>query len=354
MLSLVQEHFVVPEHIENSPKELFLFILSRVYLYGSIRSLLFKICLGILLITVLVYSIAPASVLIHKRLLTMIVAFGFLFVCFPLCVILEEWFHANACILKGENSHVDELRLFSLVFGKIQVACLGGQVKLRGKFKPLDLIHIWSAGPFTVLLLLLILSTIWILIQHFLNITEPVTLFYPLMISLIPLSSLIPFNFLVETDGLKILKTAKENKYSLGFLLVQFLCNSFLVLSYIFGMRSIIGYKGGTVAEHKVLAYRYVKQGKIKKAAILLEKAYLLDPKDASICNNLAYCYVELGISLKRAKILSKRAVKLAPHDIDYLDTLVRVYRKNGNSQKAERILRRIENTEKCMPILNN
>ena len=102
--------------------------------------------------------------------------------------------------------------------------------------------------------------------------------------------------------------------------------------------------KAGTLStkpEDKVLLYYFrgdaaLREKLYDEAELEFRKGLAIDPKNASIMNDLGYMYAERGIKLDDAIAMLKKAVILDPQNYAFLDSLGWAYYKQGQYAMAE------------------
>lgn len=96
-----------------------------------------------------------------------------------------------------------------------------------------------------------------------------------------------------------------------------------------------------TKPEDKVLLYYFrgdaaLRQKLYDEAELEFRKGLAIDPKNASIQNDLGYMYADRGIKLDEAVAMLKKAVASDPQNYAFLDSLAWAYYKQGQYAMAE------------------
>lgn len=209
--------------------------------------------------------------------------------------------------------------------------------KFRGNFTLSERIQIHGAAP---LLMLLVLSIFFTLVLLLTEIPNKYIIWLWATLSIAPIGSLIPHKLVVESDGYQIVRCAQRLNLSVLQTIQELLRGITLGLRYILlGSWRPIGRMIPLCNDRISDAYEFFRKGEFKNALAILEEELKKNPNDSEICNNVAWCYAELGTDFGRAIILAQKAVDLKPAEALYHDTLGWCYFKKGDIDNAKRSL---------------
>ncbi len=256
------------------------------------------------------------------------VAFGCVIV-LPLFAALEESLHIAVCIQQGKSNLIEGIFIdYALIKGKYRIFVKKTAATFYGSFTTLERIQMHGAPS---ALILVFMSILFILILFLVHIPISYLVLLGLFLFIPPIVGLLP-NKSYENDGYFIIKYARQLRLSAPQTIQQVLYGMFLALRYGF-----LGLRGVKKYNTKLLrASDFVKSGDYKNALPILEAELKKDPSDPEICNNIAWCYAELGINLDRAMELVKKAIEIEPVEALYHDTLGWCYNKNGELDNAK------------------
>lgn len=245
-------------------------------------------------------------------------------------IALEESLHMAVCIQQGKSNFIEGVAVTYIVTKKHQRIFMNSVVtKFRGTFTYTERIQMHGAAPLLILLFLCLLFTLVLLLTQIPN--KYIVLLW-MVLSIAPIGTLLPHKFVVESDGYQIVKCARRLKFSVSQTIRE------LLYGMILGMRYVaLGTRGVSKDNTKLIcAFELVEKGDFEKALSILEKEFKSNLNNPEICNNIAWCYAELGTNLDRAINMAKKAIDLDSGEAVYHDTLGWCHYKNGDFDKAK------------------
>lgn len=316
---------------------LVLFVTFQIIRY-TLRSIFAKILLVFFIFSFLLYHFSPSFALFHVIFRNFAILNFFYFIIQPIFISVEESLHMGICIQNGKSKSIVGLGITYFVIKRNHLILI---ISVASKFqRNIELskkIQIHGGAPLLILLFLCIIIT---LILPITTIPIKTLVLFWLILSVFPISSLIPFKFIFETDGYCILKDAKHLKFPKPKLIRELLCGIFYGLRYIFLGSKHTKKCGIEVANARIVnAFNWVQKGEFENALNKLEEELKNDNNNPELYNNTAWCYCELGTKIYRAITLVKKAIELNPDEATYYDTLSWCYFKKGDINKAKHFL---------------
>ena len=325
----------IPEFMKKNILLLWPYITLRIIVASSksVFAIMLLIFLAVSLLLFILFPLSVFSVFFHLIFLLLLFLNIFYFVIMPVVVIaLEEAFHMAVCIQQG-NAHSIMGVIVSYDVNKRYLPIFMNSVvtKFRGNFTLSERIQIHGAAP---LLMLLVLSIFFTLVLLLTEIPNKYIIWLWATLSIAPIGSLIPHKLVVESDGYQVVKCARYLKFSALQTIRELLFGMLLGIRYLF-LGSWGERKYDALNTRLMSAFEFVKNGDYKNALTILEKELKRDASDPEVCNNIAWCYAELGTNIEKAITLAEKAVELMPNDALYHDTLGWCYYKKGDLDKA-------------------
>lgn len=281
----------------------------------------------------LLIRIMPSVALFHLLFISISILAGFMLVIVPFFNALEEALHMGICIQQGNSRFIRGLVIvFLATRGNRQIAVSAVATRFKGTFKFSEKTRIHAGAPLTILIFLCA-ALVLILLTTKLPLRK--IIWFWTMGAIFPVGSLVPAKFIFESDGSCILRDMK--RYNEPF----YKAIKESIIGVYYGIRYIIlgslGVKttNGTVKGR--IAYESYKRGDLENAITVLEEELKGNENNPEICNNLAWCYAELGTNIERAILLAQRAVAVDSSEAIYHDTLGLCYYKGGDMDMAKK-----------------
>ena len=251
----------------------------------------------------------------------------------PIVISLEEFCHAAVSIQIGKADILKSLKTRTLETGggkKLAVASFS--MVYEGRFTAMEKFKIRLGGPIGSLSFFGLAAVLLIIFDF------PGICFSLLLSALIPVGSLIPFQFIVQSDGYSIRSIRRDLHLTWRSLIVYAVECCYLIARHLLGMRLSRGY---ATAQNLSKAAQLFSVMKYEEAKGLLLEVIKDRPNDPEAYNNLALVYIELGRNLREAEVLAARALQTNPDDPQYNDTMGQVYIKLGNRARGLEFLRK-------------
>lgn len=303
-----------------------------------LKSLFAKVLLSTFIFVFLLYQFFPVVRFFSFTFTKLAFLTFFYFIIHPLVTALEESLHMGICIQQGKSNFIEKLVITYLITQRNHLMLMMSvATKFRGNFKLSEKIQIHGGSPLLILLILCV-----ILVLGLLTTEMPVVnfLWYWIILAIFPISSLLPFKFIFESDGYCILKDAKRLRFSTLELIRELLYGILYGLRYLFlGSSKIRKSRNNVINKRIKNAFEWIQKGDFENALSELEKELQSNPNEPDLYNNIAWCYSELGIEIDRAVILAQKAIKLNPGEATYYDTLGLCYFKKGDIDNAKHSL---------------
>ncbi|MDA0749064.1 MAG: tetratricopeptide repeat protein, partial [bacterium] len=118
--------------------------------------------------------------------------------------------------------------------------------------------------------------------------------------------------------------------------------------------QKVLSAEPGRAGVQAMLGNVLYEQEKYEEAVEAYRQAILLNPKDHSSINNLAWVYSIWGENLDDGIRLSRRALRLSPDSPTYLDTLAELYYKKAEYERAAEIIRYAISLQPEDPVLKD
>lgn len=314
------------EKIKQKPYFLFPYILFKIYA-GLLSFNGIRISAIIIFCIIIEEYIFNLTNLMDHRFITIILWSSLYFALIPIIVSLEEFCHAAVCVQIGKLNMIKSLRLRYLeTNGGYKLVIASFSINFEGRFSKIDIFKISAGGPVGVLCFL----AICILVGVLYDFSE--LIYFSSFFLLFPISSLIHFRLLLESDGYKIKKISKELGLSILHIAGHIISSLLLICRYFFCMSPSQRYQIALLSSR---AMSLIDKNKFKDAEAVLLNILRIDPDDHVACNNLACIYLALNKNIEKAKTLSQIAYKFQPDDPEYNDTLGQVYYKLGDNTKS-------------------
>ncbi|SYZ72087.1 membrane hypothetical protein [Candidatus Zixiibacteriota bacterium] len=320
-MKIAQYDFPLNEKIKGNPIFLLIFLLIRIYRY------LFALPVISLIAAFLLFLVAvnPSGLLSlavpqgRWRLYLLLINI----LTIPIAAVLEEFSHAAVAVQLGRIDLPRVLRIRTLASANDKnLLAFSFSIANEGHFSAPELLKIRLGGPIGAMGL----SVLLLIILYFIGVVEAG---FGLIAGLVmPVSSLVPYRMLIESDGYAVRKVSRELKLPIVQLWLIALECFYLVIRFLLGAKVPFRY---AISRQIVEAADFYSRKEYGKAAELLSEVIQFRREDPEMSNNLALALVGSGIRLDEAEALAHCALEKDPNDPQYNDTMGQVCFKLGN-----------------------
>jgi hypothetical protein len=307
---------------------LLLLFVTREIIKIHLKTFIPKLILALLLFVFVLNRLYLTPVFLSNQFVFYIIIALSCALLLPLFVALEESLHMGVCIQQGKSHFIQGVAItYAFIRNKHRIFIKRATANFYGNFTLEEKIQIHSAAP---CLILILMGIIYLLIVSSTRLPTEYLILLAIILFISPILNLVPSKS-DKTDGYFIIQCAQQLQLSTLQTIKQILHGMFLALRYVFlGTLNVRKYKAKLKS-----ASESVEKGNFEKALSILEKEAKNRPNDPELCNNIAWCYAELGNNLDRAITMAKMAIELDSGEAIYYDTLGWCYYKNSNFDRA-------------------
>jgi Tetratricopeptide repeat len=329
---IIRQHdFSLDDKVKGHPYHLLLYLLFKIY-QAFFSLIAVRIAAVIILLIIMGGVLTDSFSYGFNRAVALLIVIVNL-VLIPMIISLEEFCHAAVSIQIGKTEILKSYRMRTLeTESGRKIAIASFSMVYEGRFTAIQMLKIRLGGPIGSLSFFGLAAALLFIFDF------PGIWFGLLLGALIPIGSLIPIQFMVQSDGYSIRSIRRELHLTWRTLIVYAAECCYLVARHLLSM----GLSGRYAAAQKLSdAAQLFSAKRYEEAKGLLLEVLEGRPDDPEANNNLALVYIKLGGNMKEAEVLASRALQKNPDDPQFNDTMGQIYIKLGNRARGLEFIRK-------------